>query len=938
MSTKKIFNTQLHTIITMVGPTNCGKTFFSKNLCIELSNKLRENGVEPNVQYIGSDEIRMQLLGTTNISKYSSRMTEVSYQAFQQLYQNVKLATSFPINAHFVVLDTTGFNKEFRENIQKIAKENHYNLDVVLFDYSKIDHFHKFVENNEGAKYVHNLINEHVKKMHQTVAREIGKDYTSRHTIKKPNQEYTYHIKNLDLYRKTFLDNDKKYLIIGDIHECIDEFKQLVLKYGFAIKSDIIYHTDLTAGTEIICVGDLIDKGNKTAEVIDFFYQNLLAPCTGLAQVQDDVSRVKLHIVRGNHEFAVFNLITDKTREETYGTDFVRKCYSSYYVIRDNPELEKKFLQIYSETQPFLHFRSNDFNGRSFYVTHSPCDEKYIGKIDTESQKNQCYLYADRSKPAGENVMNTISESSFNYPWHIFGHLSFLEHYNGYREDNNNKISIDTGCIYGNKLTAVLCGKRVKNPKFLCTKFLGLQPALNEKLYYIHEKPFNEHAALEPTPDQLNQLKTAENTGKNSAVDMTLLGREQISRINGLAKNHINFISGTISPAKSEDNDLESLRKGLEYYYEIYKRRGFPAELSIQPKFMGSRCNIYLFRDIDKCYMVSRNGYLIRQLDKEVTDKIYKNLLVERKLDAFMELHKIIMMIIDSELMPWKAIGTKLIDETFRTIDVSLQDELKLLKETGFEKYYDALATNENFGTYLVDKNTVSSQDLYKKYGANMYQTFKALSFEKNEHCGIEQMQKYADIYHQQLECYGSDDEIHIKPFGILKIIFEDGGEIIPSIGGFQKFEPCDGQIKIYNLLNGSDAQCEINFADGLNACYEKVDQYYKSLTTEKHMEGIVIKPNITLLDVAPFIKVRNPEYLTIIYGPDYRKPCKYQKLIQQKNVTKKIRASINEFNLGIEMLKIKYDSISKKNDQYVKLLVKFLFEEENGKTIDPRL
>ena len=48
-------------------------------------------------------------------------------------------------------------------------------------------------------------------------------------------------------------------------------------------------------------------------------------------------------------------------------------------------------------------------------------------------------------------------------------------------------------------------------------------------------------------------------------------------------------------------------------------------------------------------------------------------------------------------------------------------------------------------------------------------------------------------------------------------------------------------------------------------------------------MEGVVIKPEEER-ENAPYLKVRNPEYLSIIYGYDYRFPHKYAKLLKQKH------------------------------------------------------
>jgi len=71
--------------------------------------------------------------------------------------------------------------------------------------------------------------------------------------------------------------------------------------------------------------------------------------------------------------------------------------------------------------------------------------------------------------------------------------------------------------------------------------------------------------------------------------------------------------------------------------------------------------------------------------------------------------------------------------------------------------------------------------------------------------------------------------------------------------------------------------------------CLEQAEAYYKELTVDKHMEGVVIKPERWDGAVVPYMKVRNEQYLSIIYGYDYKFPHKYRKLMKQKSITKSL-------------------------------------------------
>ncbi len=129
-----LLQTQVHTIFMLVGPTECGKTTFAKEVLMpRLSFEDEQKNVKANVQYISSDSIRQELLGY-DYDKYDQVMLEASEQAFQLLYEKLRLVTSFPINAEFVVVDTTGLTEDFRSKVRDIAAENNYRLEVILFD------------------------------------------------------------------------------------------------------------------------------------------------------------------------------------------------------------------------------------------------------------------------------------------------------------------------------------------------------------------------------------------------------------------------------------------------------------------------------------------------------------------------------------------------------------------------------------------------------------------------------------------------------------------------------------------------------------------------------------------------------------------------------------------------------------------------------------
>jgi len=122
--------TRVHTIFMLVGATECGKSTFAKEVLIpQLKFEDASRGLRMNVQYLSSDGIRQEVLGY-DYDKYDQVMLESSSHAFQLLFERLKLVTSFPINAEFVVMDTIGLSEDYRSKVREIAQMNHYNLEV----------------------------------------------------------------------------------------------------------------------------------------------------------------------------------------------------------------------------------------------------------------------------------------------------------------------------------------------------------------------------------------------------------------------------------------------------------------------------------------------------------------------------------------------------------------------------------------------------------------------------------------------------------------------------------------------------------------------------------------------------------------------------------------------------------------------------------------
>jgi len=248
--------------------------------------------------------------------------------------------------------------------------------------------------------------------------------------------------------KNNFLPIENEYIIIGDVHGCIDELKTLLRKQGFLIdENDLIQVTNETKNKSIILLGDFIDKASheKLTETIKFLYANFK---------HLNKKEQRLYFVLGNHEEMVFRYINnDPTIKVTPKTlENKEKYYNTVALLEKNSHLKELFIELYHECQVWYEYKyNNDF---SVTVTHAPCPEKFLA-VESKEAKKKMVKCVSRSKhptmPLDELLPYVHQEAKENQHYHIFGHLSQAN-----IREHKNRICIDTSAIYGDTLSCAI--------------------------------------------------------------------------------------------------------------------------------------------------------------------------------------------------------------------------------------------------------------------------------------------------------------------------------------------------------------------------------------------------------------------------------------------------------------------------------------------------
>jgi len=239
--------------------------------------------------------------------------------------------------------------------------------------------------------------------------------------------------------------------VIGDIHGCYDELEQLLGLMGYEITGQ---GPELSArhpeDRRVIFVGDLVDRGPKTPKVLRLV-MNMVKDGTGLC-------------VAGNHDVKLMRKLRGKDVRLTHG-------------LRESVEqLEKETQEFRQIVADFIESLTSHYvlDGGKLVVAHAGMKEEYQGRAS--GRVKEFGLYGETTGQKDEYGLPV------RYPWAqdyhgdatvVYGHTPVAE-----ASWVNGTICLDTGCVFGGKLTAL------RYPE------LELVSVKAARTYYESPKPF----------------------------------------------------------------------------------------------------------------------------------------------------------------------------------------------------------------------------------------------------------------------------------------------------------------------------------------------------------------------------------------------------------------------------------------------------------------
>jgi hypothetical protein len=374
----------------------------------------------------------------------------------------------------------------------------------------------------------------------------------------------------------------------------------------------------------------------------------------------------------------------------------------------------------------------------------------------------------------------------------------------------------------------------------------------------------------------------------------------------------------TISPAPKdfENKEIESISKALEYY-----KNNNISEVIIQPKYMGSYCDILVKENINNSVFFSRKGYVIEHINREKLITALQP--IHDRISQHYDWNVIDDLLIQTELTPWAAMGKKLIEREFTSYNDINKIHIAYLKESNIFDKINNIKNSDLIAAYNVDKKILTTEDFNNKYKQHEIRNNEA--FNNIDLFDLDIVSNSVQKHREQIDLYGFDsDDFEIKPFNILKAFHKNGDEIL-------------NESNIYGFTTLNDDKCVVLDLNDFDIAVEKAYNYFNVLTNNEKMEGVVVKPTeVYVENIAPMFKVRNNNYLTLIYGVEF--DYKFDYYLSRRKIDKKVKASINEWKISQALLRINKKDINTDNEYYVDLVEKRIYEEKLEENLDSRL
>jgi len=390
-------------LVVLIGPSGSGKSTFTRT------------HFKP-TEVLSSDFCR----GLVSDDENSQAATKVAFEVLHFIAAK-RLAAG-----KLTVVDATNVQPEARKPLVELARQYHclpvaiaFNLPTRLCE----DRNQKRPDRNFGGHVIRQQ-QQQMRRSFRGLERE-----GFRHVFMLESEE---DVNAVQIERQPLWNNLKHehgpFDIIGDVHGCFDELVELLATLGYQLQDGGIYQPP--TGRKAVFLGDLVDRGPKIPEVVRL--------------VMDMKKAGYALCVPGNHDVKFMRAVWGKNVQITHGVaDSLQQfeIYEKFY---------RGFNRVAAEFFDDLvsHYVLDDGN---LVVAHAGMKEEMQGR--GSGKVREFALYGETTGETDDFGMPIRYNWAAEYRGSamvVYGHTPVPD-----PEWLNRTINIDTGCVFGGKLTAL---------------------------------------------------------------------------------------------------------------------------------------------------------------------------------------------------------------------------------------------------------------------------------------------------------------------------------------------------------------------------------------------------------------------------------------------------------------------------------------------------
>lgn len=755
------------------------------------------------------------------------------------------------------VIDATNVQPDARKPLLKLAKKYHFFVVAIALNVPAAV-CHERNAHRPDRQFGAHVVRNHVRGLKRSLKTLKHEKIRYIHVLNSVEE-----IEAVEIERQPLWNNKKQdhgpFDIIGDVHGCCDELEALLTKLGYQPK-DIPQGDFWQAPTythpenrRALFLGDLVDRGPRILDTVKLV-RNMVEAGSGMCIV-------------GNHENKLMRKLNGKNVKLKYGLE------QTVAEIEAIPEAQKELAT--RELQSFFRSLISHYvlDEGKLVVAHAGLREELQGR--GSGYVRNFAMYGETTGETDKFGLPVRCEWAAEYRGKaavVYGHTPVLE-----AEWLNNTLDIDTGCVFGGKLTALRYPEK---------EMVSEQAA---EMYCRPIKPLD-YEVQKQSAQQANDavLNLADVLGKRILETrlykkITIREENAAAALEVMSRFAVNpkwliYLPPTMSPVAT--STLPGILEHPAEAFAYYRSQGV-GDVICEEKHMGSRVVVIVCRDqavvekrfgikgeeIGICYTRTGRRFFT---DAALEEQMLARLNAALSESGFWESHATDWVCLDCELMPWSAKAQGLLKQQYAPVGAAAKH--------GLAAAADCLKQVHERGVSSADVS-----DLLARYQKR-----------------AELADKYVDAYRRY--CWPVNDlsDFKLAPFHILAT---EGKVHTDKQHDWHMQQIAQFAIADKNLLFATqhkmiDVQDEESCTAGI--------RWWESLTAAGG-EGMVVKPIDFVLRGQkgfgqPAVKCRGPEYLRIIYGPEYTLTEHLERL-RKRGLGRKRSLALREFSLGIESL-----------------------------------